>query len=739
MAKRRADEYFSDFSSDDARYSGSYDPAPPRAPSPFGFNPSAPSGPLEGLLQTLTPMLSEMARKQFGGIGFTFGSDMNVRSAQYAREYLEQMNAARAYGAQADRGQVDDLIRGIAVAIGHRPAGMNGRGSYTFGAPDSAIERAIGRMGGDTAALLPVLAAMFPDTIDQILPRGSLTAAATQFVSSGRFVTDPLTGRPLSERADYAAAVLQPLLDGGPKETAGLGANRLAGIYGELARRGMIDNGEDLRRQVEDFGASSGMMGMSGADARDVQAGRAREKIKQYTETVAAINDIFTANGQKDASMPELIRAIQSMTGGGFQTMSPEQLRSSVRTLHGLTLTSGMSFEGMQVLASDASRVLAATGARVDGNINSLVTYGAGANAVARARGYGATGPNTISNDQFVQLVTQTQAAFAGSDVGNLVGAVSALGDYVGEDTELGQLAKALRAGKTGTGKFDIRGATLADISGIATRSGLGADAVVNQLRARNQNQAQFVGREGLQGVGPALQRADFEQYLMADAGRIGALGTDPRKLLDALYAEAGNADVKSGADLAARVGARFGWKADKIQSLGSLIGEFGQMRGLPDGQQLVRMFAPEFQKAVGEEIGRGEAKGQEMREVQDQARGSWGRLVSGAFARMGKGMFTKPDGTVDIVDFALAGLGRVQDPNGLLPPPDQPAGPGFDAVLGGWAGAAAGATAKPGANAQGMRSGGPVDVRGVVSLSADTINALRGVAPLNAGGAVRG
>ncbi len=48
---------------------------PPSTPNIFGMNLGAPSGPMEGMLQSVVPMFAEMLRKEFGGQAFTFGSD----------------------------------------------------------------------------------------------------------------------------------------------------------------------------------------------------------------------------------------------------------------------------------------------------------------------------------------------------------------------------------------------------------------------------------------------------------------------------------------------------------------------------------------------------------------------------------------------------------------------------------------------------------------------------------------
>jgi hypothetical protein len=157
------------------------------------------------MLQSLAPMLSEFLRQHTGGYGFTFGSDMNVANAQLAREFMAQVNNARTAGARADQGQVTDVLRGMAVMIGHDFTRHPLTGRPVFSDETNA---SIKTLSGDLTGMLPMLAAMFPDTVDRLFPRGSMAVAGGVMAQAGRFTIDSATGRPIADDPEYASRVL---------------------------------------------------------------------------------------------------------------------------------------------------------------------------------------------------------------------------------------------------------------------------------------------------------------------------------------------------------------------------------------------------------------------------------------------------------------------------------------------------------------------------------------------------
>lgn len=614
---------------------------PPRPPSPFGLNPSAPGGPLEGLLQALLPLVSEQVRQQFGGFGFTFGSDMNVASASYARDFLGQLNNARQFGASRDRQQVEDLFRGLAVAVGQDPVGRNNRGLSTF-APD--VERAIGRLSGDASQMLPVLAAIFPDAVDRLLPRGSLTVAAGSFVNAGRFVTDPLTGRPLAETPDFAARVLGPLLDRGPAATAGLGAGRLGQTYEELVRLGFIGSGDDLRGQVNARKATGGVfgIGMSGDDARDVQTQRIRDRIEAYSQTVAAINDIFAENGRANAPMAELIKSLQALTAGGLGVYDPATLATITRNLQGAGQLSGINLQGLTQLVGGTGLLLGQFGGN-RGLAAPIALYAAAAGGVFADKGFGTPSPEAIGRDDFVAAVARDRAAFSGSDAGNLVGALSVLGRYAPEGSDLKNVADALNRGELGADGFDLRSAQRSDIVSILARSGFTKDpegVLLRQLQATRNNRAALVENQGLMRAGDQLQRNEFEFLILSVlGGGIDNLGGNPRALLDAIYAGSRGEDVRLDSDAAKKAARILGLGAEGEAEIGNLLGRVGEIRGT-SGFTAARMFDPQTQNATDAWVRRFGARGKQMQDLQALGRGGFGRLLTSSitnFARTGK------------------------------------------------------------------------------------------------------
>lgn len=651
----------------------------PRGPSLFGLNPTAPSSPLEGALQSLVPLLTEYLRKQTGGYGFQFGTDMNVANSEFARVYLQQTLAARNAGAAADAQQVQDLYRGLAVAIGHKPVERDFRtGQVRF---DKDLERAIERLAADTGGMLPVLAAMFPDTIDRVLPRGSLTVAAGSFANAGRFVVDPQTGRPVAADPEYAAKVLQPLLMQDPRATAGLGAGRLGQTYEELVRLGIMDPGADLRRQVvardqalAAFGgtAPEGLgIGLEGQQAKDIQVERTRERLKQYSQTIAAINDIFAESGRPNAPMAELVRGLQTLTQGGLGAYDPAELAMLTRRLQAAGQLSGISLDGLVQLSQSGGVLL-----RQYGGHRALAAptalYGVAQGDAYARLGFGAPSFEGMTRDEWVARAMRDQAAAAGSPMGNLVGAFLYQARFAPGGSDLRAVAAALQRGDAdvaladGT-RFDLRTATQADYEGVFRRSGLDPANLQRQLLAPNQNQAALAGMsaEGRTALFNRMQRGEVERLVAAQIGMDldgpdnGLTAEQRQMLLPALFDVAGSGKVTTDFQLADQVGERLKLTNNQRAILSTNIGRAGLLydpTGQTGGNVMFRRFSPQ---ATGEAAGRLQEFDERARmtaALTHLGRGGWVRNISNAIRDMGFA------GEADWFTAVMKGFGLVTD-----------------------------------------------------------------------------
>lgn len=82
--------------------------------------------------------------------------------------------------------------------------------------------------------------------------------------------------------------------------------------------------------------------------AGNVDASRSANKLKEYTEALSAVRDIFGDNGNPNAPMPALMAALDQLTQGGMGQMKPAQMASTLRQMQTLARETGT---GMQQLA----------------------------------------------------------------------------------------------------------------------------------------------------------------------------------------------------------------------------------------------------------------------------------------------------------------------------------------------------------------------------------------------------
>lgn len=619
-----ADQYYQQYNSEP--FFGSM--APPRpAGIPFG----RPGGPLEGVAQSLLPMISEMLRNQVGGAAFTFGSDMNVMSARYAQQYVQQLNAARSFGAQADQPQVRNLLAGFARAFGNDLGDSNVRG-------------AVDRLSGDLTSMLPVLAAMFPDQVDRWLPRGSMAVANASFVSAGRFVIDPATGLPASTDAGYGARVVGDLFRQGPNATSGLGAGRIGQAFEQLVGRGLISDGSDLRQKVE-LNAAFGPLanGMTGDQARGVQADRVNSQLTSYAKAIAAVNDIFADSGRPNAPMRELFDALYKLTGGGG-VMAPEKMAEMVRTSQALARSTGVGLEQQMMMSGQF-----AAGLRASGQSTALAPY-LSQYTTTMAKAYQGAGlifdgPGGQTAAQASQNIAKLALAGATSDAAQSLGTILALTDQANAGTPLATLGAALKAGQrtvTINGQtYDTLNLRPDQVNELAVASGMAEGMYQRQARASGQV-ATALGRNGdvQQWALGQLQEQDFRGRFVRDVGAAG--GLDQGTALDfynRLQAQLASGDNKNldDASLVRAVGGRMGLTEAQISALIPAIGD-SQFAVNGSGFGGLAAVNPFFRDRAGRAQRNASAEGRAYANATAFGRGGFGRLISTALASYGLG-----------------------------------------------------------------------------------------------------
>lgn len=617
-----------------------------------GLNLGQPGGPIEGLAQSILPMIADMLRNQFGGAAFTFGSDMNIMSARMAQQFLQQVNQARALGAKTDEPQIRGLMTGLARMIGHNVA-------------DPSVQAMVGRMSGDISGMLPFLAAAFPDQVDRWLPRGSMAVASGSFVSAGRFVIDPATGLPVSTDPMYGSRIVGELLNRGPQATSGLGAGRLGQTFEQLVARGMVASGADLRDQVamgELFGGVG--VGMSGDRARNIQGDRIRKQLEDYSKVVSAINDIFTDAGRPNTPIGELFAGLERLTVGGFSTMNAETMARNVRMSQAVAQTTGMGLEAQSAIAGQIASGLMA-GGRGPGIAAYASQYTALLGRTYSDIGLVGGGPEGQSAGDILGRRAGLITSGMTSDSTRIGAAVVALGSRSAEGSPLRLVSDAIRNRQRtvtlpdGT-TVDVLRLNPEQINALATRSGLGAGALQRQLMADSQITGVINATESLvDWYNPVSQELEARQVFMNALayGPSKITGLDPSKLDEVYQAlieqqALGRYDnTDAGLVQAAVASGRLkGLSSSQLDELTTAVGSSfrGGHRGLSDVNPLIRARTAREMDLV-------RARSRVMAEAAWRGRGGIARHISNAVNDWGTGMGDS------LIRAALVGVGMVR------------------------------------------------------------------------------
>jgi hypothetical protein len=547
---------------------------PPVGPGLFGFNPtSSQPSPFNAMAQTVIPMLADQFRGQVGGFGFTFDGSRSLFDAYMAREYLASTQRARAFAAPGDTAQVTQVLRGMAALSGHQ---VDAQGRLP-----GDVEAAVGRMAGRFEPMLPILAAAFPDAMDNALPRGSFTAAAGSFVAGSRYLYDSASGGfGVADSGRLASSVLNRLLpDGGDRRaTAGLGAGRVGEMFDELSRRGMFSAGgspESLANGVADT-------------------------LKSYTGAVSAIRDIFGDAGRPNAPMRELFAGLSALSGGGVGLLDPGVLSTTTRQLQQAARMTGLGLGGVTQLSAQASGLLDQYGA--SGLLAAPLSLSGAAMAQAYvARGFGAQAdPSLMTRGQFTSAAMRLGAAGAGSEFGNLVGAALVQAQFVGPGTPMARLAEALQRGQT---SVEVNGRTV-DLSAeagsgllaVAQASGIDPGVMQAQLLAGAANQQQLARTPGaLRAVTQGGQQAELLRAFAMIASQAGA--ADPAAAAQALLA--GTTTATNDIDLARRVAGQIGVDPGR---LAASLGQLSELSGglYPSATAAGRLLSPDTLGSAG-------------------------------------------------------------------------------------------------------------------------------------------
>lgn len=443
-------------------------PSDPYRPT-YGYEGT--EGMLQLGLQTLGPMFGQH-------IGATpFGLTQNNPYDQLNRMRMTQMHDEfMQHASRANQTNYEMQLRGLAATIG-----------LPWGPDQQAASR---QLSQTLRSAEPMLAQSMPYLLDQLSGlRGSPTVMAEYLFRGGMFRDDPVTGSRGMRQASleqlndtlYArmfagqnyldmggmtagqTGILFNTLQQRGRMSAAMRMNELPeNLLRDAARRQGVALPDDLTNMTAEQMSSLGNDARVGQALRGGDAGRVERTLRQYTETLSAIRDIFGDNGRPNAPIPELLNALDGLSGGLSQQVSdPTRLANQIRTTANLARTSGVGMPELSQLTAATQQSALQMGLGTTAAPEAVRNALAFRNAY-QSLGFGANrGWDVADLDFQQQQVARLTLAATRSPAANMIGMAarieSEMGNVFGADTNAGRYLAAVRGG---IGTFAMDGRT---------------------------------------------------------------------------------------------------------------------------------------------------------------------------------------------------------------------------------------------------------------------------------------
>lgn len=224
---------------------------------------------------------------------------------------------------------------------------------------------------------------------------------------------------------------------------------------------------------------------------------RVMRSLEDYSGVLKAIKEIFGDAGHPNAPMPQLINALNQLTGGAMTQMSPGEVERALRVTSNLATNTGIGLQGAMMLSEVATQQAMAMGLppifAADALQGSLAFRGAFQQQ--NLGGHPAWGMSGIQQQTVADQ--QLRLAAAGSVAANQAGTALRLNALGGE----GQ--PAFRAGSTAA----------AYIAALNTGSATFTDPATGRQRSINLEQAEF-SQMLQQGSTASLDQATIFRFL---------------------------------------------------------------------------------------------------------------------------------------------------------------------------------------------------------------------------------
>jgi hypothetical protein len=241
--------------------------------------------------------------------------------------------------------------------------------------------------------------------------------------------------------------------------------------------------------------------------ARQVDAGKTADTLKEYTGAVAAIREIFGDNGNPNAPMPQLLAALEHLGRGSITQVGAEKVENTLRSMRLAARDAGIGFEQMAGMHGQISAYADTLGVAQPTALQ--VTH----NAMVVARNlrtsgdynrpvFGRSEPAALAQEAAMMMLHGADSGVSGALQG-LVGLVEANPDKYKGNEGMQELVKAYRENRE---TFTLKSGetfNLADIAGkqkvaglanLAARFGVTSEefysAAINPMNQEFQNAA---------------------------------------------------------------------------------------------------------------------------------------------------------------------------------------------------------------------------------------------------------
>lgn len=500
-----------------------------------------------------------------GGMGH---QNMYDRMESYRLQQLRDEVMARA--AQRDQRSIAETLIGVQRMTGG-PLGQQQMDD-------------IAAISNRTAAALPTLTQFVqPQLLDQMMGyRGSSAVMTDQMFHGARFRLDPVTGKSGMSGGSInrmTNQVWEQLFNEQGYRSMGLSAGEAGMLFSEMTQGGMMPGGMSQQQRLDTMlnaGLADSDTGRAIRDSTGLSMGqlqRARRRgsmdpemmetmksdpnvqaalsafdtrrvtntLEDYSGAVNAMREIFGDAGRTNAPMPELLNALQELTGGALTQINPADVENMARTTRRLANNTGLGLGAISMMTEHGVQMAQAMGLppifAADALQGGLAFRGAGQQEGIAAPTWGQSGlPELSMRDQQLRLAA---AQSRSANQANLAFRLEETAGGFRANSMAAEYLQAIRGGQTefahGGQSYSInlrenlfRQMIMRDSNSPIT------EADINQMLMQQPTNLEYGQREGTMHVfrraqpaeafGMAADRAAFNAST-AIGGRVPGLG----------------------------------------------------------------------------------------------------------------------------------------------------------------------------------------------------------------------